>query len=82
MKLCEICNNNLATQRHHLYAQYKRHRKLYPEYIDHPDNIMLVCADCHLNSSVPHKNELDFCDMFGIVPRSKSGLQAYKRRNT
>lgn len=73
--ICEICNKRLATQQHHQFPQYKQHRKLYPEFIDHPDNLIPVCADCHMVKSLPHWTELEFCQHFGIKPRSKELLQ-------
>lgn len=72
--ICEICNKNLATQKHHLFSQTKYNRQLYPEYIDHPDNLVDICADCHLTKPILKWTELEFCRHFEIKPRSKELL--------
>jgi hypothetical protein len=71
--LCEICLKNQAEQKHHKFPQYKRYKKLYKEFIHHTENLVDICADCHLNKSVPHWTEREFCENFGIEIRSKSG---------
>ncbi|MGD8305184.1 MAG: hypothetical protein PVF17_00895 [Ignavibacteria bacterium] len=73
--ICEICNKNKATQKHHLLSQTKLYKKIYKEYIHHSDNIINVCEECHLWKGVPKWSELQFCENFGIEPRSKSGIQ-------
>ncbi len=74
--ICQICEKKRAEQRHHKFPQYKRYRKLYPEFIDHPDNLVDVCADCHMVKSLPTWSEKEFCEHFGIEVRSKSGRGA------
>lgn len=74
--ICEVCNKRLATQHHHKFPQYKRYRKLYREFIDHPDNLIPVCADCHMVKSLPRWTEREFCEHFKIEIRSKSGRAA------
>jgi len=78
MKLCGLCNKNVANQQHHLFSNTKLNRKLYPDYIHHSDNIMHLCNGCHLNKSIPKWTEKTFCDNFGIDCRSKSGKQKLK----
>jgi len=77
--LCSICMINKATEQHHLYSQTKLAKKLYPEYIHQPKNLLELCSPCHLNQSIPKLTELQFCELFGIIPRSKSGLFKYHR---
>ena len=73
MRPCQLCGERMATDRHHLLSQTKLNRKLYPEFIDDSKNTMYLCSVCHLNKSIPKYNERQFCEMFGIEPRSKSG---------
>jgi hypothetical protein len=80
--LCECCKKNIATQKHHRLPQTKLYKKLYPEYINHPDNIQMVCTHCHVSHRSPNLEiwkELRFCDHFKIVPRSKSCFDIYLR---
>ena len=63
----------MAHGRHHKFSQTKMNRKLYSEFIDHPDNILYLCYDCHMNKSIPKWTEKEFCEHFEIEPRSKSG---------
>jgi RecJ-like exonuclease len=69
---CEICGG-ISNTKHHKFPQYKLHKKLYPEFIHHAENLVDLCIDCHLNGSVPHMTEREFCEHFGIEIRSKSG---------
>ena len=78
---CEICNLNVATQRHHKFSQTKLNKKLYPEFIDDPRNLQYLCADCHISQKKGLINwgELKFCDEMGIIPRSKECKLIYNR---
>ena len=69
---CQLCRKRRATGKHHKFSQTKHNRKTYPEYIDHPDNILFLCDDCHLNKPIPKWTEKEFCEHFGIKIRSKS----------
>lgn len=69
--ICELCGKP-AEHRHHLFPQYKMHKKLYPEFIHDPRNLMNVCASCHLTKTVPTMSEESFCKKMGIIPRSKT----------
>jgi hypothetical protein len=73
MGYCQICFENSATDRHHKFIQSKQNRKLYGKLLDDDRNILYVCSGCHLNDSVPHYSEREFCDILGIEPRSKDG---------
>lgn len=43
-----ICRcGNPATQRHHLFAQHKHHRKKYGKLLDKEFNIEMMCPACH-----------------------------------
>jgi hypothetical protein len=77
--ICEICGIRQAEERHHLFSQTKLNKKLYRDFIHHSENIMYVCSTCHKNKSVPKWNEQEFCKHFGILPRTKSGLQKIKK---
>lgn len=79
-QLCENCHAEPAVHDHHRFPQYKRHRNLYPEYIDHPDNKMRLGLQCHLNKlpGSARWSEKQFCEHFNIEPRSKSGQ--YKQK--
>ena len=71
---CEdkFCFRPSCGKPHHLFSQTKLNRKLYPEYIDHYDNLEAMSNHCHANSK-KHLSEVAFCNMFNIKPRSKSG---------
>jgi hypothetical protein len=77
IRYCEKCyeNGNIAKalERHHKFSQIKKNRQLYPEYIDHEENIQYLCYDCHHNKPVDKWTEKEFCENFGIGVRSKSG---------
>jgi hypothetical protein len=47
--ICQVCNHAEATQRHHKFPQYRRHRKHYGKILDEPFNILYVCVDCHVS---------------------------------
>jgi len=69
----------MATDSHHKFPQYKLHKKLYPDFIHHPDNILHYCSDCHLQKSIVKWTEIEFCLHFQIKPRTKSGLQLWSK---
>jgi len=83
MANCELCERMglvaLADHAHHKFSQSRENRKLYPEFIDHPDNIMYLCYDHHLNKSIPKWSEIYFCMHFEIKPRSISGMELSKK---
>ena len=82
MKLCEVCNKNIASQRHHCFSQSKFNRKVYPDYIDDLRNIQFTCSDCNSSHASPflkHFNEIDFCKIMNIRPRTKTGMEIWKR---
>ena len=78
-QLCEKCNVNPATERHHKFSNTKLNRKLYKNFIDRKGNIQLLCYDCHHSKSLDKLTEIEFCEMFGIEPISKSGKQSWKK---
>ena len=77
--LCVKCQIRGATEKHHMFSNTKLNRKLYKEYIDRPENIQMLCYDCHHNRTLDKLTEIQFCDLFGIIPRSKSGFYKYNR---
>lgn|SRR3990167_5825104 len=73
--LCECCEKQLATQRHHKFSQTKWARKLYGEVLDYSPNIQMVCADFHVShasTKLEHWTEKKFCERFDILPKSKA----------
>jgi hypothetical protein len=68
---CDICGVKVAEQRHHIFSQTEKNRKLYGKLIDDAKNIMYVCRDCHPKAK--HMSEKEFCSKLGIETRSKSG---------
>ena len=78
-KLCEKCNRDFATEKHHLFSQTKLNKKLYPEFINRPENIQYLCYNCHHFKSLDKLTEREFCKIFKIEPRSKSGKFKKKR---
>jgi hypothetical protein len=70
--ICENCNINPASEQHHLFSQSRLNKRLYPEYIHHPDNILHLCHSCHHSKPLSKWSEAVFCGHFGIKPRSKT----------
>jgi hypothetical protein len=68
-----------ATERHHKFSQTKLNKKLYADYIHHSDNIMFLCYNCHHNKPVFKWTEIQFCNHFGIEPRTKTGKDLAKK---
>jgi hypothetical protein len=62
MVICEACNENEATEKHHKFSQTKLNRKLYPDFIHDARNIQYVCEECHKMKSYKIENwgELKF----------------------
>jgi|GEM_PF-1954200 len=73
--ICKFCGSTEKITRHHKLSQTKLFRELYPEFIDHPDNIIYYCINCHENKSIINWTELEFCHHFKIKPRSTELLQ-------
>jgi hypothetical protein len=78
--ICQICNTRQSTELHHLLPQVDLYKKLYYDYIHRYENILCVCKNCHDNKAF-HISEIEFCLMFNITPRSKSGLWKYRNDN-
>ena len=74
MKLvkCELCKTRPAEHRHHVYSNTRWARKTYGTLLDDRKNILNLCSICHLNKSVPHMDENEFCEIMGIEPQSKT----------
>lgn len=73
MRLCECGQPGCwrrATEHHHLFPDYKRHRELYGDLLDHDKNIKWVSHDCH--DKMPNIQEKEFCEMLNIEPRGKT----------
>ena len=68
---CEVYGDKPADSLHHLFEQNKITKRLYPEFIHHPDNILMVNLGNHLNRPIPHKDERWFCEHFKVEKRSK-----------
>ena len=79
--ICENCGYKKATELHHKFSQTKLNKKLYPEFIHHRDNLQELCYDCHHNKPVTKWTEIEFCEHFKIMPRTKSGYMTYLKRN-
>jgi len=74
---CEVCGLPTLPW-HHKFRKDKHTRRLYPEYIDHPDNKQYACLSCNSSHQAQGRgliiwHEKDFCKHFGIESRSKSG---------
>jgi hypothetical protein len=79
IRLCHCGCGKMATDKHHKYSKTRKSKELYPEYIDHPDNLLFYANEHHLNKTIKKWNELQFCRFFGIIPRSKDGLFTWNR---
>ena len=77
--VCELCGQRTSEELHHLLPQSELNKKLYPEYIHDMLNLVCVCRQCHKDKA-RHIDEIQFCLLMGIEPRSKSGRQLWKRR--
>lgn len=60
IRTCELCRKNRAVHKHHLFSQTKVARKKYGSLIDHPNNIIHLCFDCHMNKPIPKLTEEEF----------------------
>lgn len=77
--ICKKCSKNSFVATHHKFPQTKLNKRLYPEFINHKDNLVYsICHNCH--SKEKNWTEIEFCNHFNIVPRSKTGLEIYKRK--
>lgn len=72
-RVCRMCGSTQKIQTHHLFSNTKQNRELYGRLLDDPRNLMDLCADCHLNKSIPKMTEAEFCKTVGIEMESKSG---------
>ncbi len=77
--ICQVCKTKQATELHHLLPQYQLYKRLYYDYIHHPENLIRVCYDCHHNKAIPKWTEIQFCKHFNIKPRTKSGKQLWEK---
>ena len=72
--ICTACGKKPANQWHHKFSRSKWALKLYgPELLDHPKNLQPVCA-CHASHASLNLikwDEIMFCRILGIAPRSK-----------
>jgi len=79
--LCEVCHEGPAKHKHHKFPNTKKNRELYGKLLDHELNILHVCIQCHLWKPSHNKekllrwNEIQFCTVSAIEPRSKSGQE-------
>jgi hypothetical protein len=78
--ICEICGIRLAVHKHHKLSQTKLYRKTYKDFIDHRDNLVIICEQCHLWDNPPKWSEYEFCKNFNIKPRTTSGIEEWERR--
>lgn len=80
-RVCRECGTIEKITGHHKLSQTKLYRELYPEFIDHPDNKIFYCIDCHENKPIEKWTEKEFCEHFGIEIRSKSGVKVESFNN-
>ena len=71
---CEKCGKKTKLQKHHLLSNTAKYSELYEDILDDSRNIMMLCQDCHMSKSLKKLTELEFCEMVGIKPRSKTLL--------
>jgi len=71
-RICENCHERQAKEKHHLLSQTRLYKKLYGDLINHDKNIMFVCEQCHKWKGIKKLNEMEFCKMLDITPRSKT----------
>jgi len=76
-RICKLCGKSQKIQGHHKFPQYKNHKELYPDFINHPDNLLDICVDCHMVKSIPTWSEKEFCEHFKIEVRSKGGINGF-----
>jgi hypothetical protein len=81
--VCKSCGKvflNNERQRHHIFSKTEITKKVYFDFIDHPENIQEVCAGCNTSHAGQAKKEgqvgllrfteKEFCDHFGIEVRT------------
>jgi len=78
---CPICDKNKLITLHHKFPQTKYNIAYYPEFIHNTKNIQNACIDCHLckKKGLIIWNEMKFCDVMQIRPRSIIGLAQWER---
>jgi hypothetical protein len=64
-----------------MLSDSKLNRKLYGKLLDHPLNLQKLCVFHHLSAPVDKLSEVEFCELLNIVPRSKTALEIYRRKN-
>ena len=74
-RICCKCGDTDRIEKHHKFSDSNYNRQLYPDFIDHPDNLQYLCYNHHHNQSLDKWTELEFCRHFKIKPRSKELLQ-------
>ena len=80
--ICEVCKKQPAMEEHHKFSQGSPRgwrRKAYGKLLDHPFNKVKVCRECHTNERSMKWSEIKFCLELGIIPRSKQGLEEWKK---
>lgn len=70
---CFLCGTPKNLTIHHLFSQTKLNKKLYGELIHRPENLLIICLDCHLTKTLPKMTEIEFCKKLKIEVRSKTG---------
>ena len=74
--ICSKCGAYTFVSTHHRLKQKAWRRKLYGDLLDDPRNCVYnLCNDkCHKKAdSNDILSEQEFCDIMGILPRSKTG---------
>lgn len=76
-----VCRQSTGGRHHKFSKTYGKTgtAKIYKDVIDHPDNIIYLCYDCHMWKSLEKWTEKEFCEKMGIEPRTKSGKWIEKR---
>jgi hypothetical protein len=77
---CEKCGKRAEFEIHHKFSQTQLHKRLYGYLIHNPSNLQKLCYDCHHNKPLDKFTELEFCAIFNIIPRSKTGFEIWKRK--
>lgn len=77
--ICQNCNKQRATEKHHKFSQTKKNKKNFPKLIHHPDNIQYLCYSCHHDKSLLKWDEVDFCLHFDIDPISDTAKGLWNR---
>lgn len=76
--VCSKCGKTTFIATHHILSQTEEYKSLYPETINHPDNLIKdVCHGCH--SKLPKNREIEHCRHFKIKVKSFTGQLIYNR---